>query len=134
MRTHWILTTLVIGAAASIMVACSSSKSSGPASTPPAGGASASGTAVQVTEKDFSISLARESFTPGTFTFEVKNAGSASHNLTVKGPGVGTASTSTLDPGSSGQLTVTLQKGSYEFYCSIDGHKQRGMDLTVQVT
>jgi uncharacterized cupredoxin-like copper-binding protein len=51
----------------------------------------------------------------------------------VDGPGVEDKATSTIDPGSSGQLTVSLQHGSYELYCSIDGHKDRGMDLTVQV-
>lgn len=39
-----------------------------------------------------------------------------------------------LAPGSAGDLTVTLQKCSYEFYCSVDGHKDLKMDVTVQVT
>jgi uncharacterized cupredoxin-like copper-binding protein len=31
-------------------------------------------------------------------------------------------------------VTVTLQKGTYEFYCSIDSHKDKGMDDKVQVS
>jgi uncharacterized cupredoxin-like copper-binding protein len=134
MRANPRIAVLAIGAAASIAVAaCSSSKGGGNGTSAPAGGSSAAGTAVQVTEKDFSISLAQKSLTPGTYTFQVNNTGAASHNLTVDGPGVSDKATSTIDPGSSGQLTVSLQQGSYELYCSIDGHKDRGMDLTVQV-
>jgi len=125
---------LAIVAAASItLAACGGSKAAGNASSARDNGASASGVAVQVTEKNTSISVARTSFTPGTYTFEVKNAGSIGHNLTVKGPGVDNKATPTINPGSSGQLTVTLQKGSYELYCSIDSHKDLGMDLTVHV-
>jgi uncharacterized cupredoxin-like copper-binding protein len=134
LRANPRITLLAIGAVASIAIAgCSSSNGGGSGSSTPASGSSAAGTAVQVTEKDFSISLARKSFTPGSYTFQVSNTGSTSHNLTVKGPGVDNQATSTLDPGSSGQLMVTLQPGSYELYCSIDSHKDRGMDLTLQV-
>jgi hypothetical protein len=41
------------------------------------------------------------------------------------------SASATLD---AGELTITLQKGSNEFYCSVDGHKDKGMDVTVQVT
>jgi uncharacterized cupredoxin-like copper-binding protein len=133
MRANSRITVLAIGTAATIAVGACSSKGTGHASSAPASGPSAAGTVVQVTEKDFSISLARTSLTPGSYTFQVNNTGSTAHNLTVKGPGVDSKATSTLDPGSAGQLTVTLQQGSYELYCSIDSHKDRGMDLTVQV-
>ena len=134
MRANPRITALAIGAAATIVVAgCSSSKGGGPGTSAPAGGSSAAGTAVQVTEKEFSISLAQQRLTAGTYTLQVNNSGSASHNLTVDGPGVSDKATSTIDPGSSSQLAVTLQQGSYELYCSIDGHKDQGMDLKVQV-
>ena len=42
--------------------------------------------------------------------------------------------TSDLAPGISESLTVELKPGSYEFYCSIPGHKQLGMDQKVTVT
>jgi len=31
-------------------------------------------------------------------------------------------------------LTATLQKGSYELWCSVPGHKNKGMDLTIKVS
>jgi uncharacterized cupredoxin-like copper-binding protein len=35
--------------------------------------------------------------------------------------------------GGSQTLTVTLQKGSYQFSCSVPGHKQAGMLDTITV-
>ena len=91
------------------------------------------GTAVSVVEKEFSITLAKTTLSPGTYTFQVSNQGAISHNLTVAGPGVATKATPTISAGQSAHLTVTLQKGSYEFWCSVDHHKDQGMDLTVKV-
>jgi plastocyanin len=91
------------------------------------------GTAVSVVEKEFSITLPKTTMSPGTYTFRVSNQGTVSHNLTVAGPGVATKTTPTISPGESGDVTVTLQKGSYEFWCSVDHHKDQGMDLTVKV-
>ena len=39
-----------------------------------------------------------------------------------------------VQPGESGQLTVTPQKGTYELWCSVPGHKELGMDLKIQVS
>ena len=124
---------IALTATASLALAACGSKSVGSGTSTPTSGGSAAGTAVQVTEKDFSISLASTTFTPGTYTFEVTNDGPSSHNLTVKGPGINNTGTSTLDSGSKGNVTVTFQKGAYELYCSIPGHKERGMDLTIHV-
>jgi plastocyanin len=124
---------IALTAATSLALAACSSSGRGSGTSKPATGGAAIGTAVQVTEKDFSISLARKTFTPGSYTFDVTNDGPSSHNLTVKGPGVNNSATSTLDSGSKGNVTVTFQKGTYELYCSIPGHKERGMDLTVHV-
>jgi uncharacterized cupredoxin-like copper-binding protein len=95
--------------------------------------APAVGRVVNVVEKEFSITMPKATMNPGTYTFQVSNQGTVSHNLTVTGPGVGTKGSSTISPGQSTDLTVTLQKGSYEFWCSVDSHKSQGMDLTVKV-
>jgi uncharacterized cupredoxin-like copper-binding protein len=87
-----------------------------------------------VTESEFSIALDTTTLPAGTYTFKVTNTGQFPHDLTIDGPGVEDKATPTLESGSSGDLTVTLQKGSYEFYCSVPGHKERGMELMVQVT
>jgi uncharacterized cupredoxin-like copper-binding protein len=38
-----------------------------------------------------------------------------------------------INSGQSAQLKVTLQKGTYDLYCSVPGHKQAGMDVKVTV-
>ena len=129
---------LILIAAAVTLASCSSG-SSNPAttavpSTSAGTAAAAPGTAMTVTESEFTITLPSKTLTAGTYTFNVTNKGKFAHNLTVDGAGVQDKATPTLAPGSTGDLTVSLQKGSYEFYCSVDGHKEMGMDVTVQVT
>jgi uncharacterized cupredoxin-like copper-binding protein len=129
---------LILIAAAVTLASCSS-ESSNPAntaipSTSASATAAAPGTAMAVAESEFTITLPSKTLTAGTYTFNVTNKGKFAHNLTVDGEGVQDKATPTLAPGSTGDLTVSLQKGSYEFYCSVDGHKEMGMDVTVQVT
>ena len=129
---------LILIAAAVTLASCSSG-SSNPAttavpSTSAGTAAAAPGTAMTVTESEFTITLPSKTLTAGTYTFNVTNKGKFAHNLTVDGAGVQDKATPTLAPGSTGDVTVTLQKGSYDFYCSVDNHKEMGMDVTVQVT
>ena len=88
---------------------------------------------VSVSEVDYKIRLPETTLKAGKYNFEVQNQGKVPHNLVVKGAGVDEA-TSDLAPGVSESLTVELKPGSYEFYCSIPGHKQLGMDQKVTVT
>ena len=129
---------LILLAAAVTLASCGSG-SSNPAttavpSTSAGTAAAAPGTAMAVAESEFTITLPSKTLSAGTYTFKVTNKGKFAHNLTVDGAGVQDKATPTLAPGSTGDLTVSLQKGSYEFYCSVDGHKEMGMDVTVQVT
>ena len=129
---------LILIAAAVTLASCSSGSSNPATTTVPSTAAgttaAAPGTAKTVTESEFTITLPSKTLPAGTYTFKVTNKGKFAHNLTVDGAGVPDKATPTLAPGSTGDLTVTLQKGSYEFYCSVDSHKQMGMDVTVQVT
>ena len=95
--------------------------------------AAAKGTVVNVTEKEFSIALSQATFTPGRYMFVIHDAGAASHNLNIKGPGLTDAATSTISAGGTTSLTVKLQSGSYELWCSIGSHKANGMDMTITV-
>lgn len=97
------------------------------------GGAAAAGTAVTATEQEFSITLSRTSFSPGAYTFTVHNAGRYAHNLTIEGPGVDKKASPTEPGGGSGTLSVTLAKGTYELWCSVDSHKDKGMDIRITV-
>ena len=132
--------TAVAAAAAFTLAACggasSSSAASGNSSVPTANSSAAvaKGVPVSVVEKEFSITVAPAELHAGTYSFTVRNAGTFPHNLTVQGPGVAKQASPTLSPGQSAVLTLTLQQGSYELWCSVDGHKDRGMDRTLNVS
>ena len=90
------------------------------------------GESVDLSEVEYKITPADPSVKAGSVTFNVSNDGSTVHNLEIEGNGV-EEETEDLQPGSSGQLTVDLQPGTYEMYCSIDGHEDLGMEGEVTV-
>jgi plastocyanin len=70
----------------------------------------------------------------GKVTIDFTNQAPVAHNVQIEGPGgkqLGGTSTIT---GSSTKATVDLKPGTYTFYCSVDGHRQAGMQgkLTVK--
>lgn len=124
--------------AVALLAGCSSSGGGGAAGTTSASAGTGSssavaGTAVTATEKEYSISLSTQTFTAGPYTFTVHNTGETAHNLTIEGPGVDKQTTSTIQPGQTATLAVTFEKGSYELWCSVDEHKEQGMDLHITV-
>ena len=109
-------------------------KSGGGSSTTNTSAAGGTGTPINVSLKNYSITVASSgSLAPGVYTFMVTNQGPLSHDLTVNGPGVSKMGTPIFSPGGSEQLTVTLTNGTYDLYCSVPGHKQLGMDTTLTV-
>jgi plastocyanin len=88
---------------------------------------------VTAVETEFQISLSTGTFHPGTYTFVALNRGSATHDLVINGSGVN-AQTGLISPGNSDSVTVTLQSGTYEIYCSVGTHKMLGMDLSITVS
>ena len=100
-----------------------------PESTTPSGG---DGETVAVTETEYKIDPADPTVKAGTVTFSITNDGEQPHDVEIEGNGVEEVS-DTINPGSSGELTVDLEAGTYEMYCTIDGHKDLGMDGSVTV-
>lgn len=79
------------------------------------------------------------SFTPSTLSVKsgekvriiFQNRGKFPHNLTIDKLGV---ATKTISPGQTDSLELTAdQTGSFVMYCSVDAHRQKGMEGTVQV-
>ena len=97
-------------------------------STPAAGGAAT----VKIGETEYKLSPASATAKAGSVTFEATNDGKIPHDLEIEGNGV-EKKTETLEPGSTGKITVDLKPGTYEMYCSIDGHKDLGMKGEVTV-
>jgi plastocyanin len=98
------------------------------------GEAAAEGKKVEVGEVEYKIELPKTTLAPGNYTFEVENKGQIVHNLTIAGPGISKEATQDISAGSSGSVTVKLEPGTYDFYCSIPGHKAQGMDQKVTVS
>ncbi|KUN88196.1 hypothetical protein AQJ66_07510 [Streptomyces bungoensis] len=86
-----------------------------------------------VTETDYALKLSRTSLPPGTCTFVSADHGKITHALSIDGPGVADAGTKNIASGGQDTLTVTLEKGTYDVYCPVDGHEQLGMDQHVKV-
>jgi plastocyanin len=49
-----------------------------------------------------------------------------SHAVAVEGKGIDKDG-KTASPGKTSRVTVTLKKGTYAFYCPVDGHRASGM-------
>ena len=92
-----------------------------------------SGETVDISETEFKLDPSDPSTKSGNVTFQVTNDGQTVHNLEVEGNGV-EETTDDLQPGDQGVLSVDLQPGTYEMYCSIDSHREQGMEgeITVQ--
>jgi plastocyanin len=121
---------VAFAALALALAGCGSDDESGATTgaTPTGGG----GGTVAVTEAEFTIELASDP-TAGENTFTVDNTGEFPHDLTISGPAVEDETTGTIEPGSTGELSTTLEDGTYRFYCSIGDHAAQGMDIEVTV-
>ena len=91
------------------------------------GGGGTSAAAVPVSLTEFDITQPLE-VTPGG-TLAVTNDGSQVHNLVIEGG----PRTPDMDSGGSESLTVDVEPGEYEVYCSITGHRESGMEGTLTV-
>jgi uncharacterized cupredoxin-like copper-binding protein len=90
---------------------------------------------IAVSEAEFKIAVPSASLTPGKYTFVVKNAGKLAHDLVFEGSNVsGREGTSLIQPGGTAKVTVSLTKGDYTLYCSVDGHRAAGMVTKITVS
>jgi manganese oxidase len=105
------------------------------------GGASRAGTAEVASVRTISVTLAEFSIEPsqisaplGTpLSFQVSNSGQAQHSFATDVNGK-TYQTDLINPGSSATLAVpALSAGSYQAYCTVPGHRQLGMQATINV-
>lgn len=92
----------------------------------------------QSAAKVFNITAANYSFAPNQITVNqgdtvkiILQDQDGSHNLTIDGYNV---HGDIVSAGGSTQITFTAdQKGTFQFYCSVDGHRELGMVGTLVV-
>ena len=87
---------------------------------------------IQVSATEFAFDPSDIAAEPGEVTFELTNDGGAPHALEIEGNGV-EESSDTIDGGDSTSLTVDLEDGTYEIYCPVGDHRDRGMVGTLTV-
>ncbi len=87
--------------------------------------------AIHVVAKEFAFDpLAIEAAADTEFTIEMTNTGVIEHDLTI--PGQESAKIVAVG-GATASGSFTLSAGTYEYYCSVVGHKESGMIGTLTV-
>ncbi|MGY1809017.1 plastocyanin/azurin family copper-binding protein [Blastococcus sp. SYSU D00669] len=115
----------------------SSATSSAPAETSAAetsSSAPAETQALAVSSVDFDFEMDSTQLAAGEYEITLTNNGDATHDLVVERDGSDVAASEQIGPGESSTFTVTLEPGSYAFYCSIGNHRQMGMEVDVTVS
>jgi plastocyanin len=69
----------------------------------------------------------------GNVTIDFTNDASIPHNVTVEGNGVEDEATDTITQSTATLELTDLQPGTYTFYCSVDGHRDGGMEGTLTI-
>lgn len=111
-----------------------------PQATTPDTSSGASGVMTAGTTKEFAVTGTEFAFAPNTLTVAAgdtvkvtfTNNGTYPHNFTIDALNV---KGKTISPGQSDTVTFAATKaGTYQYYCSVPGHKDKGMigTLTVQ--
>lgn len=89
----------------------------------------ATGGAISVCAGDLHFDVNTIKAAPGPLKITLVNDGAIYHTFKIEGTSLELKTNS----GKSATGTVTLAKGSYKFECTVSGHKEAGMEGTVEV-
>lgn len=86
---------------------------------------------VRIEASDLAFDSEQVSASAGEIEIELSNVGAVEHDFVVEEADdthvVHTA------PGETGTGTIELEPGTYTFYCSVPGHREAGMEGTLEV-
>lgn len=86
---------------------------------------------VEITAVDINYEDVPDSLSAGTIEFVLNNTGSIEHDLNIEELDEQVVS---LTPGGeTASGTAELESGSYTIYCSVPGHRDSGMEATIEV-
>jgi uncharacterized cupredoxin-like copper-binding protein len=92
-------------------------------------------TRVVVTATDFKFAFDKKTgYTPGNYTFSLKNAGKSKHAFEMNGPGLKNQAGATVAAGQTTDLVVPLVKGTYEVWSPVGTDRAQGMSTTIVVS
>jgi uncharacterized cupredoxin-like copper-binding protein len=108
------------------------------ATTAPTQAAAAAPQAIELRAGDFFYEPSTLNAKAGTIVVTMQNVsdGNRPHTFIVKGKdGSDMAKTDRIMPGQTGKLEFTIREaGTYEYYCNLPGHADRGQKGTLTVT
>jgi hypothetical protein len=90
---------------------------------------------LMVQADEYSLVLSRQGVARGPALIQLVNRGEDPHDLRLRRRGGSHAiSISEVRPGGIAQARVRLRTGRYRLWCSLAGHRARGMRATLRVT
>jgi plastocyanin len=108
--------------------------SSAPSSPATSSSAPAESETVSVSAVDFDFQLSEDSYSAGTYTFELSNDGAMPHNFRVERDGQDIGGTDVIQPGETATVEIALEEGEHVFYCGVGQHRANGMEVPVTVS
>jgi plastocyanin len=101
----------------------------------PSGAGSRSPVYLQVVEKEYTLQLSRLRVPAGTTIVQAVNFGMDNHDLVLQRSAKGAKPIAFKQIGTNGRVTKTLvlPKGRYALWCSVPGHRERGMTASLTV-
>jgi len=106
------------------------------AETTGGGGGEAGGETVAVSaaaDGSFAFDQTKLSAAAGSATFEFANPASLGHDFCLEQDGSEVGCTDVISGGDTSTLDADLEAGEYTYYCSVDGHRDGGMEGTLTV-
>ena len=70
---------------------------------------------------------------PGNVRITMNNPSPVPHDVSIEGPGGVKQQGKTVSKGGASEVQASLKPGSYTYFCSVDGHRQAGMEGTLTV-
>ena len=107
---------------------------SSPKAAPTSSPTESSGTlSLQADKSQLKFDKSSLSAKPGKVTIVMKNPSALPHDVAIEGNGVNVVG-KVVNQGGRSTATATLKPGTYTFYCTVDNHRQGGMEgkLTVK--
>ena len=143
MKKLALLTSALFALAALGLAACggsddsSSTVAESTSSTTASGGSSGGGGATVKFEADPSGALAYTqtdvSAPAGSDTIEFDNPASLGHDVVIEDSGGNEVARTDVITGTTTTTNADLKAGTYTFFCSVDGHREAGMEGTLTV-
>lgn len=65
---------------------------------------------------------------PGPTTIRSPNPSSTPHNIAISGPGGVDEEGEVVTDGGVSEVKATLRAGEYDFFCTVEGHREAGME------